>query len=108
MTQYHDTGTKIQVYLRPAERNRLDRLTAALDASKSGVVRRGLEALERQLMDPLQHPALGIVGIVPAGAASTADHGSDVARSHDDYLARDEIASWSRRRRSRSAAHDSE
>ena len=108
MTPYHDTGTKIQVYLRPAERNRLDRLTAALDASKSGVVRRGLEALELQLTDPHQHPALGIVGIVPPGAATAADHGSDVARSHDDHLVGDEIASWSERRRSRVGAHDSE
>ncbi len=108
MTPYHDTGAKIQVYLRPAERNRLDRLTAALDASKSGVVRRGLEALERQLTDPHQHPALGIVGIVPSRAAPAADHGSDVARRHDDCLVADEIASWSKRRRSRGGAHDSE
>ncbi len=96
MIPHHDTGTKIQVYLRPAERNRLERLTARLGASKSGVVRRGLEALERQLTDPHQHPALGIVGIVPEGAAQPG-RSTDVARRHDDVLAEDEIASWSRR-----------
>ena len=96
MIPYHDTGTKIQVYLRPAERNRLERLTATLGASKSGILRRGLEALERQLTDPHQHPALGIVGIVPAGTAPP-DPSPDVARGHDDALAEDEIASWSRR-----------
>ncbi len=107
MIRHHDTGTKIQVYLRPAERNRLERLTATLGASKSDVVRQGLEALERQLTDPDQHPALGIVGIVAAGPASTPD-GSDVARNHDDYLAADELASWSKRRRPSSQPHDSE
>ena len=98
MIPHHDTGTKIQVYLRPAERNRLERLTARLGASKSGVVRRGLEALERQLTDPHQHPALGIVGIVPEGAAQPG-RSTDVARLHDDVLSEDEIASWPRRPR---------
>ena len=103
MIPRHDTGTKIQVYLRPAERNRLERLTARLGASKSGVVRRGLEALERQLTDPHQHTAMpGDVlsngGIVPEGAAQPG-RSTDVARRHDDVLAEDEIASWSRRPR---------
>lgn len=107
MIPHHDTGTKIQVYLRPAERNRLERLTARLGASKSGVVRRGLEALERQLTDPHQHPALGIVGIVPEGSAPP-DSPPDVARRHDDALAEDEIASWSRRPQPPLLPHNSE
>ena len=36
----------VQVYLDPADRARLDRLTERLDATKSDVLRRGLEALE--------------------------------------------------------------
>ena len=81
----------VQVYLRPRERDRLERLTAKLDTTKSDVLRRGLEALEGQLSDPERHPALDIIGIV-----STADDpGIDVARDHDEYLAATETASWS-------------
>lgn len=36
----------VQVYLDVADRARLDRLTARLDATKSDVLRRGLEALD--------------------------------------------------------------
>ena len=80
----------VQVYLRPRERDRLARLTTKLDATKSDVLRRGLEALENQLFDPERHPALDIIGI-----ASTSDAPPiDVARSHDEYLAAAEIASW--------------
>lgn len=38
----------VQVYLRPADRERLDRLAERLAATKSDVLRRGLEALEVQ------------------------------------------------------------
>lgn len=38
----------VQVYLDPADRERLERLAAELDASKSDVLRRGLAALEAQ------------------------------------------------------------
>ena len=37
-----------QVYLDPADRDRLERLAAQLDATKSDVLRRGLAALESQ------------------------------------------------------------
>lgn len=80
----------VQVYLEPAARDRLARLTAALDITKSEVMRRGLEALERQLGDPDEHPALRIVGIV--GATSTAPVGYDVAREHDRFIAESETA----------------
>jgi hypothetical protein len=53
MKKAHDSGTPerrvaepVQVYLDPADRARLDRLTERLDATKSDVLRRGLEALE--------------------------------------------------------------
>ena len=95
MTTYHDTGTKIQVYLRPGERDQLDRLTNLLATSKSDVLRQGMEALERQLSDPARHPALSVIGLIPSGRESTAPPGYDIARDHDDLLAADEIGSWS-------------
>jgi len=97
MMTYDDTlrrrrvSEPVQVYLRPRERERLERLTAELDTTKSDVLRRGLEALESQLSDPGRHPALDIVGIV----STSDDLGGDVAREHDRYLAATEIASWS-------------
>src|SRR5512135_3403816 len=39
-------GEPVQVYLDPADRDRLERLAAQLDATKSDVLRRGLAALE--------------------------------------------------------------
>jgi len=53
----------VQVYLAAADRQRLERLAEQLDATKSDVLRRGLEALEHQLLDPEQHPALRLIGI---------------------------------------------
>lgn len=38
----------VQVYLQPADRERLDRLTDRLGTTKSDVLRRSLEALEAQ------------------------------------------------------------
>ena len=81
----------VQVYLDPADRARLERLTEQLGTSKSDALRKGLEALERQLTDPSAHPALRIIGI--ASGQAPADIG-DPARDHDDALARDEAASW--------------
>lgn len=93
----------VQVYLRPRERDRLARLTSKLETTKSDVLRRGLEALENQLSDPERHPALAIIGIVSASDSPPID----VARSHDEYLAAAEIASWPANPRRR-ARHDSE
>lgn len=87
----------VQVYLRPSERDRLERLTAELDTTKSDVLRRGLEALEGQLSDPARHPAMEIIGIV----SMADDEEIDVAREHDRYLAATEIASWSKGSRRR-------
>ncbi|MDE0474281.1 MAG: hypothetical protein F4179_03055 [Gammaproteobacteria bacterium] len=82
----------VQVYLRPSEKDRLERLTAELDTTKSDVLRRGLKALELQISDPEHHPALKIIGMV---SVPDDDLGIDVAREHDEYLAATEIASWS-------------
>lgn len=83
----------VQVYLDPPDRVRLERLASQLDATKSAVLRRGLEALEQQLTDPAAHPALRIIGIA-AGHPRLPAPGYDAAREHDRALADGEIASW--------------
>jgi hypothetical protein len=45
----------VQVYLERADRERLERLASQLDATKSDVLRRGLEALESQIRRPAAH-----------------------------------------------------
>lgn len=80
----------IQVYLLGDERQRLDRLAGHLDVSKSDVIRRGLLALERELLSPSEHPALRLIGI----AEGEARGGIDAARSHDQVLTDAEEASW--------------
>lgn len=99
MTRSHDSSGRpkrvaepVQVYLGPDEQARLARLTSQLDTSKSEVLRRGLEALERQLSDPEAHPALRIIGL--AGAETMAPLDYDVAREHDRHLTDAELASW--------------
>jgi len=84
----------IQVYLDHAQRRRLERLAGELGLSKSDVVRRGLEALERQMADPAEHPALAIIGIASRETGKAPDY--DVAREHDRYLAESEQKSWKR------------
>ena len=98
MTDYHDkpksakrVGEPAQVYLTQADQARLERLTAQLGASKSDVLRRGLEALELQHLEPAAHPALRLIGMVDGDSLTDA---VDVAREHDRLLAHDEEASW--------------
>jgi hypothetical protein len=81
----------VQVYLNGLDRERLERLTSRLDATKSDVLRRGLWALEQQLSDPGAHPALRIVGIVDLSGAGA----GDAAREHDRVLAEGEESGWS-------------
>src|SRR3954468_2247525 len=85
----------LQVYLVADERDRLERLADQLDASKSDVVRRGLLALERELLSPTAHPALRLIGIADAETAGVVE--GDAARNHDQLIAEAEEDSWSRR-----------
>jgi len=85
-----------QVYLEPSDLDRLARLTSQLEATKSDVLRRGLAALERELLDPDQHPALSLIGI-GRGAAKRPAPGYDVAREHDRFLADVEAPAPSKR-----------
>ena len=86
----------VQVYLDAADRERLDRLSQQLDATKSDVLRQALGALERELTDIENHPAIRIIGIAgdPAGRPDPPDLGYDPAVEHDRYLAETEMASW--------------
>jgi len=87
-------ATPLQVYLVEDERQRLQRLANQLDASKSDVVRRGLLALERELLSPSAHPALRLIGIADHEAAGITP--TDVARHHDEAIAEAEEVSWTR------------
>ena len=83
----------VQVYLGREGQERLARLAAQLDTTKSEILRRGLPALEREILDPTAHPALRLIGI--AAAESTADN-DDAARDHDRLIAEGEESSWAR------------
>jgi hypothetical protein len=65
----------VQVYLDPNDLKRLERLRQDLGTNKSEVLRRGLKALEREIMDPDEHPVLKIIGLVdgPLAGSATAD-----------------------------------
>jgi len=100
MTAYHDRSSPparvrepVQVYLDPADQDRLERLRERLGSSKSDVLRRGLEALEREITDPEAHPALRVIGMA-AGSAPRPESEGDVARAHDRFLADREEESW--------------
>lgn len=101
MNSFHDARRPgevrepVQVYLAPPERERLERLRKSLDTTKSDVLRKGLEALESQLSDPDRHPALSIIGLFRGAPPCEGEPESDVARTHDRFLADAEIASWS-------------
>jgi predicted transcriptional regulator len=75
----------VQVYLEPPDQRRLERLADQLRTTKSAVLRRGLEALERQVTGVNGHPALRVIGIADQEAGAAVSY--DVAREHDRYLA---------------------
>ena len=81
-----------QVYLGAAEQKRLELLAKQLGSSKSEALRRGLLALERELSDPLAHPALRLIGIAPRESEQATP--MDAARDHDLALVDDEEVSW--------------
>jgi Arc/MetJ-type ribon-helix-helix transcriptional regulator len=83
----------VQVYLDGPDQTRLERLAERLNSTKSDVLRRGLESLERQLTDPSHHPAMRIVGLL-AVVPDLRDLGPDVALEHDRVLADEEERSW--------------
>ena len=93
MSKHHErvgrVSEPVQVYLSRTEAGQLNRLAVALDATKSDVLRRGLDALERQLSDPGQHPLERIMAM-DADDMSPARY--DVAREHDRFFAESELA----------------
>jgi len=86
----------VQVYLDRSAAGRLQRLAERLDASKSEVLRRGIEALERELSDPAAHPVLRLIGLAEEAAGAA---GPDPAVAHDRVLAGAEEARWRGSRR---------
>jgi hypothetical protein len=80
----------VQVYLGREGQERLERLTEQFETTKSEILRRGLLALERELLDPAAHPALRLIGLV----SSESDDVDDAARDHDRLLTDSEEASW--------------
>jgi hypothetical protein len=87
----------IQVYLERSQRERLERLAERLRTTKSDVVRRGIDALDRQVTDPKLHPALAIIGIAAPGSDDDTELGYSVARDHDRFLSdamENDIAEW--------------
>jgi hypothetical protein len=82
----------VLVHLDAGERQRLARLARQIGATKSDVLRRGLEALARQVFDLDAHPALQIVGL--ASRARPGGPRYSVAREHDRYLADSEEVGW--------------
>lgn len=88
----------VQVYLEPTDRARLDRMAEDMNATKSDVLRRALEALEQQLTDPDSHPAMRLIGMAGPHTRHPPPGTHDVAVEHDSYLAEQEIASWQKPR----------
>lgn len=86
----------VQVYLDPDDQDRLERLASQLEVSKSDVLRRGLDALERAITDPATHPALRVIGLAEERRGSRR---VDAARQHDQVLGDAEEKSWGGRAR---------
>lgn len=84
----------VQVYLDPQDRGRLERLAQQLGATKSDILRRGLQAVEREVFSPASHPALKLIGL--AESERPAAPTTDAAVAHDQLLADAEEASWRR------------
>jgi len=89
----------VQVYLEPADHARLERLARQLDTTKSEVLRRGVDALERQLLDSAPHPALRLIGLAAAERPGVPT--LDAGLGHDAALADAEETAWTRGRRRR-------
>lgn len=79
-------GEPVQVFLAAPDRERLLALAEQLGASKSDVVRQGLAALEREVLNPDANPLLQLIGAIKDDDGITED-GRDLARDHDAFLA---------------------
>lgn len=79
-------GEPVQVFLARLDQERLRGLAEQLGASKSDVLRRGLAALEREVMNPASHPIAMLTGLVDGDDGLTAS-GADAGREHDAVLA---------------------
>ena len=100
MSKRVSESAPVQVYLHIEAQRRLESLATQLGLSKSEVLRRGVLALERELLDPAAHPALRVIGLVEDDKTLA---GEDPARDHDRELADAEEARWAKRAKVRRA-----
>jgi len=81
MKRSHETPKRVaepvQVYLDPADRDRLERLAVQLEATKSDVLRRGLAALESQTRRPSE-PGTAVHAPLPTFAGQGPQPGVDL------------------------------
>jgi hypothetical protein len=92
MARYHDRKRKpgrvsepVQVYLAQEDRATLQRLAEQLGLSMSDVIRRALSVLEQNVMDPKNHPALRLIGVIDSPDMTPLPY--DPAAEHDRFLA---------------------
>jgi hypothetical protein len=92
MARYHDRKRKpgrvsepVQVYLTQDDRATLQTLAEQLGLSMSDVIRRALSVLEQNVMDPKNHPALRLIGVIDSPEMEPLSY--DAAAEHDRFLA---------------------
>ena len=88
-------GEPVQVFLDRPDHERLLGLAEQLGLSKSDVLRRGIAALQREVMNPASHPIAMLTGLVDGDDGRTED-GRDAGREHDAVLAAGQLVPGSR------------
>ena len=72
----------VQVYLDRSYQSKLSLLTTRLGLSQAEVLRRGLDALVRNVIQPEDDPAMQLVGLM----GDQSDSPGDLSVEHDRYL----------------------
>jgi hypothetical protein len=72
----------VQVYLDRSYLSKLSRLASRLGVSRAEVLRRGLDALARDVIPPEEDPAVQLIGLM----GDQSDSPGDLSIEHDRYL----------------------
>ena len=72
----------VQVYLDRSYQSKLSLLTTRLGLSQAEVLRRGLDALMRNVIQPENDPAIQLIGLMGDQSGSP----GDLSVEHDSYL----------------------
>jgi len=72
----------VQVYLDRSYQSKLSLLTTRLGISQAEALRRGLDALVRNMIQPEDDPAMQLVGLM----GDQSDSPGDLSIEHDAYL----------------------